>query len=451
MMKKLFLITLLVSILGQGFTQNIKRKAFVGITATNLTDSISKTLGLKENSGVLVTNVAKGSTAENLKIKTNDVILKVNSSIISSVKEYKLEASKFKENDTLAFLIIRNKKTLLLKGKAVGLAYETSENFDIVYDEVKFMDGWMRVIINKPKSAGKHKAIFFIQGYTCYSLDNIGKHPYGQLIDKLCEKGYVVIRVEKPGMGDNTNTPDCSTIDFNTEVDAFCKAYEKFKTYDYVDTSNIYIFGHSLGGIEAPILGGKYHPKGVIACGTTYVSWFEYIIAMFRFQNIITGVEYVDNEKLIRDITPMLYELLINKKIPAELAKNPAYEKLLIDNLEWDGNGQIWSRNYSYWQELQDQNMAETWKANNENVLIVRGEGDFEAFSTAEHQSIVDIVNFYHPGNATFKLIPNMDHAFAKSKTPEESYKNGQISGYYYNNFNDAIIEVVDEWIGSLK
>jgi hypothetical protein len=172
---------------------------------------------------------------------------------------------------------------------------------------------------------------------------------------------------------------------------------------------------------------------------------------MFRFQNIIEGVDYVENEKLIRNITPMLYELLINKKTPAELAKNPGYEKLLIDYLEWDGNDQIWSRNYSYWQQLQDQNMAETWKANNENVLIVRGEGDFEAFSTAEHQAIVDLVNFYHPGKATFKLVPDMDHAFAKSKTPAESYKNGQISGYYYNNFNDTIIDVVDEWISSQK
>ena len=450
-MKKYLVVTFLFLLLGHAFTQNIKRKAFIGITTAYLTDSIAKILGLAENSGVLVTNITKGSTAENLKIKTNDVILKVNSEIITSPKEYKLAASKFKEKDTLAFLIIRNKKNLLLKGQAVGLTYETSEKYDIVYDEVKFMDGWMRVIINKPRTTGKHKAIFFIQGYTCYSLDNIGKHPYGQLIDKLCEKGYVVMRAEKPGMGDNTNTPDCSNIDFNTEVDAFCKAYEKLKSYDYVDTSNIFIFGHSLGGIEAPILGKKYHPKGVIACGTTNVSWFEYIIAMFRFQNIITGVDYVDNEKLIRDITTMLYELLINKLTPAELAKNPAYEKLLIDNLEWDGNDQIWSRNFTYWQQLQDQNKAETWKDNNENVLIVRGEGDFEAFSTSEHQAIVDLVNFYHTGKATFKLIPNMDHAFSKSKTPEESYRNGQISGYYYNNFNDAIIEVADEWIKSLK
>jgi dienelactone hydrolase len=333
----------------------------------------------------------------------------------------------------------------------VGLAYETSDKYDIVYDKVKFMNGWERVIISKPKTPGRHKAIMLIQGYTCYSLDNIGKHPYGQLVDKLCDKGYVVMRAEKPGMGDDTNTPDCADIDFYTELNAFAAAYEKLKTYDYVDTANIFIFGHSLGGIEAPVLAQKYHPKGIIVCGTTAVSWFEYIIEMFRFQNIIEGSDYVENENMIKDVTPLLYDLLIEKQTPKALAKIPSFDSLLIKYMEFDGDDHIWSRNYAYWQQLQDQNMAEVWKNNSENVLVVRGEGDFEAFSTAQHQTIVDMVNTYHPGKATFQLIPDMDHAFAKSKTPAESYKNGLIKGYYYNNFNDAIIEVTDKWIGGLK
>lgn len=450
-MKKYFLLSLLIILVFHTDGQNIKRKAFIGIKTTELTDSIAKSIGLKEKNGVLVTEILKGSTGEVLKLKANDVILKVNSIITLGTKKFRTAVNNFKENDTVVLLIVRNNKNQILKGKAVGLAYETSEKYDIVYDEVKFMDGWMRVIINKPKTSGKHKAIFFIQGYTCYSLDNIGKHPYGQLVDKLCEKGYVVMRAEKPGMGDNTNTPDCSEIDFNTEVAAFSTAYEKLKTFDFVDTSNMYIFGHSLGGIEAPILAQKYHPKGLIVCGTTSIMWFEYIIAMFRFQNIITGTDYVENEKFIIEVTPLLYKLLIEKKTPLELAKNPSYEKMMVDNMEYDGSDHIWSRHYSYWQQLQNQNMAEIWKNNNENVLVVRGEGDFEAFSTAEHQTIVDMVNFYHPGKATFKLIPNMDHSFAKSKTPVESHKNSRTKGYYYNNFNDDIIEITDEWIKKLK
>lgn len=450
-MKKLSFLLILFLMLHLANAQGIKRKAFMGVKTTELSDSIIKTLNLKQANGVLVAEVKPKSTSEALQLQPNDIIMKVNSAITLNTKEFIAATKNFKENDTVVMLVTRKNKSILLQGKAVGLAYETSDKYDIVYDKVKFMNGWERVIISKPRTAGKHKAIMLIQGYTCYSLDNIGKHPYGQLVDKLCDKGYVVMRAEKPGMGDDTNTPDCADIDFYTELNAFAAAYEKLKTYDYVDTANIFIFGHSLGGIEAPVLAQKYHPKGIIVCGTTAVSWFEYIIEMFRFQNIIEGSDYVENENMIKDVTPLLYDLLIEKQTPKALAKIPGFDTLLIKYMEFDGDDHIWSRNYAYWQQLQDQNMAEVWKNNSENVLVVRGEGDFEAFSTSQHQTIVDMVNTYHPGKATFQLVPNMDHAFAKSKTPAESYKNGLIKGYYYNNFNDAIIEVTDKWISALK
>lgn len=450
-MKKYFFLLIVLFIILEVQSQNIRRKAYMGIKTSELNDSIAKSLGIKEKNGVLVNEVLPSSTGEKLQLQKNDVILKINSAITLTVKDYQATVKNIRENDTVALLVSRSKKEKIIAAIAIGKAYETSETYDVIYDEVKFMDGYLRIIINKPKTEGKHKAILFIPGYMCYSLDNIGKHPYGQLVEKLCEKGYVVMRIEKPGEGDNTNTPDCKEIGFNTETDAFSAGYEKLKTYSYVDTSNIFIFGHSLGAMEAPVLAAKYQPKGVIACGTSAVSWFEYIIAMFRFQNIITGDDYVENEKLITRITPLLYKLLVEKQTPFELTKNPEYETLLNTWMEYDGGNHVWARHYSFWQQLQDLNQAELWKKFNGYVMTIRGSGDFEAFSSEDHQKIADMVNAYHPCHGTFKLIPNMDHAFAKSDTPAESYKNGQTPGYYYNNFNDAIIDEVNNWINALK
>lgn len=450
-MKKYLIILFAFILIFDANSQNIRRKAYMGIKTATLTDSIAQILGLKEKQGILVNEVLPSSTGEKLQLKKNDVILKINSVITLTVKDYLAAVKNIREDDTVALLISRGKKEKVLSALAVGKVYETSETYDVIYDEVKFKEGYLRVIINKPKTEGKHKAILFIPGYMCYSLDNIGKHPYGQVVEKLCKKGYVVMRIEKPGEGDNTNTPDCKEIGFETETKAFSAGYEKLKTYSYVDTSNIFILGHSLGAMEAPVLAAKYQPKGIILCGTSSVSWFEYIIAMFRFQNIITGVDYIENEKLITQITPLLYKLLVEKQTPFELAKNPEYETLLNTWMEYDGDTHVWARHYTFWQELQDISQPELLKSYNGYVLSVRGSGDFEAFSTEDHQKIADMVNAYHPGHGTFKLIPNMDHAFAKSNTPEESYKNGLTQGYYYNNFNDAIINKVDKWIGSLK
>lgn len=450
-MKKYLLFLFFLSVVLEAHSQNIRRKAYLGFKVTELTDSTAQELGLKVKQGMLVNEVLTASTGEKLKLQKNDIILKINATFTLTEKDYKLAISNIRENDTMALLVSRGKNEKIVSATAIGKAYETSDSFDVIYDEVKFMDGYLRMIVNKPKTKEKCKTILFIPGYMCYSLDNIGKHPYGQLVAKLCEKGYAVVRVEKPGEGDNTNTPDCEEIGFITETDAFSAAYEKLKTYNFVDTSNIFIFGHSLGAMEAPVIAAKYQPKGIVVCGTSSVSWFEYIIAMFRFQNIITGADYVENEKLIAQITPLLYKLLIEKQTPFELAKNPQYELLLNTWMEYDGGDHIWARHYTFWQQLQDVNQSELYKSFKGKVLAVRGSGDFEAFSSEDHQEIADLVNFYHPGNGTFTLIPNMDHAFAKSDTPEESYKNGQKPGYYYNNFNDAIIEEVDSWINSLK
>ena len=285
----------------------------------------------------------------------------------------------------------------------------------------------------------------------CYSLDNIGKHPYGQVVEKLSERGYSVVRVEKPAMGDCFNTPDCFEIDYSTELEAFEAGFQKMITYDFVDKDNVYIFGHSLGGYEAPMVDKNRTAKGIIVCGTGLKTWYEYIIEMFRFQNPIAGVDYLENEKVVTDMIKILYDYLVLKKTPQEIAVTPEIKKVMMDYMEYDGNNQVWSRHYKFWQELNDLNMPLVWKNVKANVLIIRGEGDFEAFSNREHEDIEKIVNTYNPGKAKFVLIPNMDHGFATAKTPEESFRNKSIPGYYYNNFNDEVINVISDWIEGLK
>lgn len=449
-MKKIFFLLLTLILINSSFSQNIIRKGYLGIRAMEVNDSIYVAKNLNIKYGILVVEVMENSTAENLKIEPEDIIIKINGNEIKNIQALRAITSSLKEKDKIEISVIRNNQEIKLSGLVAPLPYEKSDNYEVIYDEIKFKDGYIRLIINKPFGTGKFKSIFFIQGYTCFSMDNLGMHPYGQLIDGLCKKGYVVIRVEKPGMGDNTNTDACDEIDYFTEVEAFATAYEKLKTYQFIDIENRFIFGHSIGGFEAPMLAGKYGAKGVIVYGIALKSWFEYMIEMFRFQNILAGFDYVKNENFIKEIIPLLYDFLIKKIPPAILYENQNYRKLLEEWFEYNGNEQLWGRHYKYWQQIQELNMPEIWKSVKSKVLVIRGEADFQAFSNDDHKEIENIVNYYNPGNAKFILVPNIDHSFAKAKTPEESYKNSQISGYVYKNFNYIIVDILDEWINSL-
>ncbi len=451
-MKKLIIpFVLLLILLSNAYSQNLTRKAFLGLRLVDVNDSIKSALKLNSEDGLAVTNVTANSTADKLGVKINDVLTSVNDVKTNTVKEYRETVKNFREKMQVKFNVIRGGENLSLNGITEPLPQEKSDSYDVIYDEVKFKDGYLRMITTKPKKEGKFKTILFIPGYMCYSLDNLGKHPYGQVVDKLSERGYCVVRVEKPAMGDCLNTPDCFEINYSTELEAFETGFQKMLTYDFVDKDNVFVFGHSLGGYEAPMVDKNRIAKGVIVCGTGLKTWYEYIIDMFRFQNPIAGVDYIENEKVVTDMIKVLYDYLVLKKHPKDLAVTEELKKEMKEYLEFDGGDQVWARHYTFWQELNDLNMPQIWKDVKANVLIIRGEGDFEAFSNKDHEDIEKIVNTYNPGKGRFLLIPNMDHGFATSKTPEESFKNKSVPGYYYNNFNDAVIDEISKWIESLK
>ncbi|HNX21642.1 MAG TPA: hypothetical protein PKG88_04695, partial [Bacteroidales bacterium] len=96
------------------------------------------------------------------------------------------------------------------------------------YESIPFKDGFLTIIINKPKKTGKMPGLLFIPGYTCSSIDGLSeKHPYGRIVRSYADSGYVVVRVEKSGLGDNQNTVDCSLTNLYDEVACFQAGYQR--------------------------------------------------------------------------------------------------------------------------------------------------------------------------------------------------------------------------------
>ena len=453
-MKKSFLLLILfIFTLSTAMSQELRRKGFFGVTGVDMNDSISSSLGLNSRKGYLIKTILPNSTAALFNLKEKDILVKISEQEIKEVKNISGVFKNLREGDDISISIIREKNQITLTGKVAPRPYETYENSEVIYGQTPFKGGYLRTIITKPKKEGKHPAIFFIPGYTCMTMDNLGSHPYGQLFKGLVDKGYVLMRVEKPGMGDCDGTPDCIETDLKTETEVFEKGYEKMLEYDFVDKENIFIMGHSLGGIEAPIIAQKYNPKGVIAYGTGVKTWYEYLLEMFRFQNPLNGISYIDNEKHIQALIPLLYKYLIEKKTPQELSENTDYKKMMETDMEYDGGTHIWTRDYNYWQQIQDVNLTDYWAGIKSNVLIIWGEFDFEAFSRFDHELIVNTVNQNNPGKGTFIMLEKTDHAFSvvdSYKQDADLMQSGQYSKYIRDNFNGKLIEEIDKWIKSI-
>ena len=433
MIKKSWLSVVLIIFLCHKVDAQLQRKAFFGAQMENYAE--------KELTGVKVLRADRGTSAA-LKVKENDIILKLDDATTASLQDFnKLFASYVPEGD-LKLTVLRDGARIVLKGKVVARPFETDDNAAVIYEQAAYKQGQLRVVINKPYNEGRMPGLLFIPGYTCRSIDDLKEdHPYKRIINAYVDAGYVTLRIEKSGLGDSENTPPCESCDLLDEIENFEVGLKKLKSLPYVDTNRIIIFGHSMGGIIAPAISAKHKVAGVVVYGTTAKSWFEYQIEMYRVQNALAGMNPIEVEQSVIEQYDLNYRYFVKKEKLEDIAKDPAADSVLREFWEYDGNGKIYSRNAEYWRQIQDYPHLQNWKNTTAKVLVQFGESDFQAFSLADHQQIVNTVNFFNPGNATLKTFPGTDHYFARSGTMQEAYDK-YVSGKIQTLFDEYNSEV---------
>ncbi len=412
-MIRLIYLCFLFFISVNGYSQ-LQRKVQFGARVEYVTEN--------GTSGCKVLQVARGTSVA-LKLQEKDLIVKIGNSTFASTAEFNQQFLTYSPNQEVQLTVLRGKNKLVLKAKAVARPYETDDNATVIYDEATYKGGQLRVIINKPFKENKMPAMLFIPGYTCSSIDELtNDHPYKRIIDAYVDAGYVTLRIEKSGLGDSKNTPPCESCDLLDEIENFEVGLKKLKSLPYVDSNQIIIVGHSMGGIVAPAISAKNKVAGVVVYGTTAKSWFEYQIEMYRIQNALSGMNPIEVEQSVIAQYDLNYRYFVKKEKLEDIAKETKADSILRTSWEYDGKGKIYSRNAEYWRQIQDYPHLENWKNTKAKVLVQFGESDFQAFSKDDHQQIVNTVNYFNPGNATLMTYPSTDHYFAKSGTMQEAY-----------------------------
>lgn len=434
------LLTLILLIIGNvSLGQKLQRRADLGIRFVPSGEKI-------------VVAAIKGNHKLESKFIIGDTLLKIDDIVVKDYFQYKKIISNHYGGDLVNITVMNIDGIRTFSGNLHAKPFEKSGHSEVIYDQAKYKDGLLRVIINKPRKKGKLPAMLFIPGYTCSSIDNLtDNHPYKRIIDAYSKAGFVTLRIEKSGLGDSQNTPLCSEGDLYDEIENFEVGLKKLKSLSYVDTSKIIIVGHSMGGIVAPALSSKHKVAGVVVYGTLAKSWFEYQLEMYRVQNLLAKIDPLEYEKSIVDQYDLLYRFYIQKEPIDSLAKNEADKKLLKDTWMYDGAGKIYGRNAKYWSQIQEVNHLENWKNTTAKVLVQFGESDFQALTKENHEQIVRTVNYYRPGNAELKIYPLTDHYYAKSGTMQEAYDKF-VQGKYLQLFNEYNFDVGNsavEW--SLK
>jgi uncharacterized protein len=407
--------------------------------------------GKFSSSGMAVDTVMRSGTFHSLGIHKGDTVLQINKVAITDAATYNSLVGGMRTGDKIGIQYRRNNKLTAKQGKALMRPYDTDPATDILYGWVTMDSCQLRTIVRKPKTTGKVPSILLIPGYNCGSVENYNQGNYSKLIRTWLNAGFAVITIEKSGLGDSYNCISCNEADLATDIRSFNAGYQYMESLPFVDTANLFIWGHSMGGVIAPIVAQQHHPRGVIAFATVYRPWSEFLLEMQRVQLPLAGSTYAATEDRIRLIQKIYYEFFRLKKTPAELYQNPEYRDMVVTELEYKpGSNDMWGRHWRFWQQLDSIDLARSWDAVNAKVLSLFGGADFIACSELEHQLLTRTVNASHPGNATHIRIPDVDHLITYNDDRESAQKHFPDTAYRNTHFHQGLADTTVKWMRSV-
>ncbi len=250
------------------------------------------------------------------------------------------------------------------------------------------------------------------------------------------EKGYAVVRMDKPGVGDSEGV--CAEADFDSEISSFAAAFKSIASYPFIDAERVAVVGLSNGGGFAPFAAPGDRVKGYVAVGSWGRTWYEHMLAIERQSRVARGI---DPGKINADLKALVdfYRLyLIEKQTPKQiLTAHPQWRSI------WeDGDVTQYGRPAAFYQQLQDLNLGEAWSAVKVPVLVVRGEYDW-IMPREDGCAIVDSVNM-NGALAKYVELPRVTHALAQYDSLGATTQAS--GGKYYK----PVEKIVTEFLGTV-
>ncbi len=149
------------------------------------------------------------------------------------------------------------------------------------------IDGARLRTLTTPGAADASPGVVVLQGIARASVDFAlaPDAPLARLVAGLAEAGFATLRIEKWGVGDSEGRAE--DADLARELAAIEDALDVFAARP--DVGPVFGFGHSLGGMELPLLARPL--AGAVVYGTSPWRWSECMAASARRQLRLRGLE----------------------------------------------------------------------------------------------------------------------------------------------------------------
>jgi hypothetical protein len=205
--------------------------------------------------------------------------------------------------------------------------------------------------------------------------------PFRELVQAWTRAGFATMRVEKRGVGDSEG----SAADFRTEISDVQHALDALRALDGIDGEAVFVFGHSVGGMIAPLLSGA---RGLMVYGTSSARWYDCITVSHNRQRALRG--------MAKSTEP-----------PAKTA---------------------------YEDQIHETDLAKAWSAVEVPVLVLHGEHDWVV-----GEDEARAIPAKHVQVAT---VPKLDHLLTRHETVEQS-----LAAYGAGHHDPVVAQMTISWM----
>lgn len=398
---------------------------------------------------VVIDSVSPEGMFYTLGLKPGDCIYAINQKPVQTVKQFKEAVHDILEKNPMTLDVFTEGQRTTIETIAQGRLQNPYKKMTVIYSELLQEDCTLRTIEYIPKHGNHLPAILILPGYNCGTIESFSRSYYRELIKQWVENGFIVYSVEKSGVGDSEGCIPCEETDMQRDILIYTSALKKLKMDVQVDSNHVYLWGHSMGGIIAPIIAQQSKVKGIITMGTVFRPWHQFLPEMHEVQKpLLDHYSAEQTARFLDTITPLYHAFFVEKKNPSELVTIPMYKHLTETELEYQpGKTNMWGRHWRFWQQIDSLDLNHAWRSLHVPVLAIQGGADYIQCAMKEPKMLVEAVNEKDPDLARLVTIPDLDHLCMKSANYQEAVKNFEEKQYLKGNFHQGMADVIMAWL----
>lgn len=286
--------------------------------------------------------------------------------------------------------------------------------------------------ILRPLTRGPHPAVLFLHG-----SGPEARYSSRFLAEYLATRGIAALIYDKRGVGKSSG--DWKVSDFSDLASDAIAGINLLKTFKNIDPKKIGIYGHSQGGMIAPLVASRSKDVAFVLSGAgsavpLHESEVNSLTNQIRAQGI-AGDELSDATRFIGLLVEQLRTGNDRVQFEAESAR--------VRKTKWYPMLQVPPKEHWFWpfyKRIADYNSANYWEKVTVPALVIYGERDVLVAVDNSVQNIDRALNKAGNRDYTILLLPRASHSFNIESEPGRPFE--------WQRLSPGFPDLIAAWVG---